>query len=241
MGKVYLVGAGPGDPGLLTVAAVNALKRADVVLYDRLVDRRVLELLPRKALRVYVGAGVGDAQRRQQRIYSLMRKHYKEGRRVVRLKNGDPFIFGRGGEEMEFLRRNHMEFELVPGVTSAIGVPSWVGVPLTTRDVSSGLMILSGHRAAGSATDWSSAGRFGGTIVVLMGVKSAGSVCRELIRAGKDPATPACMISRGTRRGQKVVAGRLDEIQGLVSRMKIRNPAVAVVGDVVRLAGFWKG
>ena len=142
---------------------------------------------------------------------------------------------------MEFLRRNHMEFELIPGMTSAIGVPSWAGVPLTTREVSSGLMILSGHHATGSATDWSSAGRFKGTIVVLMGVKAAGSVSRELISAGKDPATPACMISRGTRRGQRVVAGRLDEIEGLVSKMRIRNPAVAVIGDVVRLAGFWKG
>lgn len=234
------MGAGPGNPGLLTVAALRVLRKADVVLYDRLVDPRVLELPPKGTRKVYVGAGKGDAQERQERIYRLMRIYHGRGLRVVRLKNGDPFVFGRGGEEVEFLRRNHIAFEVVPGVTSAVGVPSSVGLPLTTRGVSSGVMILSGHPADGAAADWSGAAKFGGTLVVLMGTEAAASICSQLIRAGKDPATPACVISRGTMEGERVIAGRLGELGGLVSGKKIAHPAIAVIGDVVKLAGFWR-
>ena len=235
---VFLVGAGPGDPRLLTVAALRTIRKADVVLYDRLVDPRTLGMLSRRARRVYVGAGRSDPQKRQERIYRLMRKYYDEGLSVVRLKNGDPFIFGRGGEEAEFLRKNNIRFEIVPGVTSAVGVPSSVGVPLTTREISSGVMILSGHPADGPAADWQGAAKFRGTIVVLMGVESASSICRQLIEAGKDPSTPACMISRGTMKGERVVTGRLDEIGSLVAKEKLRHPAIAVIGDVVRFAGL---
>lgn len=238
--KVYLVGAGPGDPGLLTVRATKVLRRADIVLYDRLIDPRILELLPRRARKVYVGAGKGEAQERQERIYRLMLKHHREGQNVVRLKNGDPFIFGRGGEEADFLRRNRIGFEIVPGLTSAVGVPTWVGLPLTNRGVSSGVMILSGHPADESVTDWASVAKFSGTIVVLMGTEAAGSICGKLIESGKDPATPACMISRGTMQGEKMIAGRLEELGALVLRNRLPHPAVAVIGDVVRLAGFWK-
>ena len=238
--RVYLVGAGPGDPRLLTVAAVRALKKADVVLYDRLVDNRVLKLLPRGTRRVYVGAGHKDAQERQDRIYRLMKKYHDEGKTVVRLKNGDPFLFGRGGEEMQFLKESGIGFAVVPGVTSAVGVPSVVGLPLTHRRLSSGVMIISGHPANGSVIDWRAAAKFKGTLVVLMGVATLASACERLIDEGMDPSTPACAISRGTMKGEKVVCGRVDELGGLVARAKLRHPAVAVVGEVVKLSDFWK-
>ena len=239
--KVYLVGAGPGNPGLLTVEAREALRRADVILYDRLVDRRVLGLRRKGARKVYVGAGRDDPQRRQERICRLMRKYHDEGLNVVRLKNGDPFIFGRGGEEMDFLRRNRIGFKVVPGVTSAVGVPTSAGLPLTSRGVSSGVMILSGHLADGLSTDWSGAAKFRGTVVVLMGADAAGEICRKLLELGKDPSTPACMISRGTLRGEKIVSGRLSDLGALVEREKLTHPAIAVIGDAVKLAGFWRG
>ena len=238
---VYLVGAGPGDPRLLTVAALRALKRADVVLYDRLVDRRVMKLLPKSAKRVYVGAGHKDAQERQKRIYALMKKLHDQGKTVVRLKNGDPFVFGRGGEEVQFLRESGIRFEVIPGVTSAIGVPSWAGLPLTHREISSAVMIISGHPADGSVTDWSRAAGFHGTLVVLMGVGTMASACGRLMEEGMDPSTPACAISRGTMAGQRIVSGRLDELGELVLKKKLKHPAIAVIGDVVKLAGFWSG
>ena len=238
--KVYLVGAGPGDPELLTLAALRALEGADVVLYDRLIDRRILKLLPKGTLKVYVGAKEGRSGERQERIYRLLREYYGKGLDVVRLKSGDPFIFGRGGEEVEFFRRNHIRFEIVPGITSAVGVPSRSGLPLTHRGMSSGVMILSGRSADGSAIDWRGAARFDGTVVILMGLESVGGICGRLIGAGKDPATPACVISRGTMRGERAVSGRLDELGALASHGNLRHPAVTVVGDVVRLADFWK-
>ena len=241
MAKVYLVGAGPGDPELLTVAALRALKRADVVLYDRLVDGRVLRLLPKKARKVYVGAGHRDAQERQSRIYALMKKFNDQGKTVVRLKNGDPFVFGRGGEEVQFLRESGIRFEVVPGVTSAIGVPSRVGLPLTHRELSSAVMIISGHPADASVTDWPRADRFHGTIVILMGDGTIASACGRLMEEGMDPSTPACAISKGTMKGQRVVSGRLDQLGDLVSKTRLRHPAIAVIGDVVKLAGFWTG
>ena len=241
MTRVYLVGAGPGDPDLLTVAALRALKRADVVLYDRLVDGRVLRLIPKKARRVYVGAGHRDAQERQNRIFTLMKRFHEQGKTVVRLKNGDPFVFGRGGEEVQFLTQSGIPFEIIPGVTSAIGVPSWVGLPLTQRELSSAIMIISGHPADGSVTDWSRAAKFHGTLVILMGVGTMASACRRLMEEGMDPSTPACAISKGTMKGQRTVSGRLDQLGDLVSKTKLRHPAIAVVGDVVKLASFWRG
>ena len=238
--KVYLVGAGPGDPGLLTMAAMRVLERADAVLYDRLVDRRVLELLPKRARRVYVGAGHKDAQERQERIYSLMKRFHDEGKTVVRLKSGDPFVFGRGGEEVQFLRKSKIEFEVIPGVTSAIGVPTSAGLPLTHREVSSAVMIVAGHPANDSVTDWTKAANFRGTLVILMGVGTLSSACGRLIDEGMDPSTPACAISHGTMKGQKIVSGRLDQLGELVSKKRLKHPAIAVVGEVVRLAGFWK-
>lgn len=237
--RVYLVGAGPGDPALLTLAALEVLKRADVVLYDKLVDRRTLGLIPKRSKRVYVGAQEGHSQERQDRIYRLIQKYYDEGLNVARLKSGDPFIFGRGGEEVEFFRKNHIRFQVVPGITSAVGVPSQAGVPLTHRGISSGVMVLSGHPAEGTTADWSEAARFGGTLVILMGVATMGAVCKRLIEAGKDPETPACLICRGTMKGEKTVSGRLKELTALAAAKRLPHPGVIVVGDVVKLADFW--
>ena len=239
MAKVYLVGAGPGDPDLLTVAALRALRKADVVLYDRLVDGRVLRLLPKRIRKVYVGAGHRDARERQNRIYALMKKFNDQRKTVVRLKNGDPFVFGRGGEEVQFLRQSGIPFEIVPGVTSAIGVPSWLGLPLTHRELSSAVMIISGHPADGSETDWPRAARIHGPLVIQMRVGTMASACGRLMEEGMDPSTPACAISKGTMRGQKIVSGRLDELGDLVSKTRLKHPAIAVIGDVVKLASFW--
>lgn len=233
------MGAGPGDPAFLTLAALDVIRRADVVLYDKLVDRRTLRLIPKRSKKVYVGAQEGHSRERQDRIYRLMQKYYNEGLNVARLKSGDPFIFGRGGEEVEFFKENNIRFQVIPGITSAVGVPTRAGVPLTHRGVSSGVMVLSGHPAQRSTADWSEAARFGGTLVFLMGVATLEEVCKRLIKAGKDPATPACVISRGTMNGERTVSGRLGKLHALAAAEELRPPGVIVIGEVVRFAGFW--
>lgn len=239
--KVYLVGAGPGDPGLLTVKALRALRNSDVILYDRLVGRGVLAALPRKALKIYVGEKHGEAARRQERIYALIRKYHARGLTISRLQNGDPLLFGRGGEEIQFLKREKIPFEVIPGVTSPIGVPSSLGLPLTERTTSSALLIVPGHSMEGNLLDWKEVASFPGTIVILMGAGRIDQICRELVSDGKDPDTPACMIERGTLRAQRVISGSLGELGSIARRKRISSPAVTVIGDAVGLADFYRG
>lgn len=237
--RVYLVGAGPGDPDLLTAKAVRVMKGADVVLYDRLVDRRVLRALPRTTLKVLVGRGKESAQQRQERIYRLIQRYHSEGLTVVRLKNGDPLLFGRGGEEIEFLRSKGISYEVIPGITSATGVPSSLGLPLTHRQLSSQVLIVSGHSARKVAPDWKAIAKFKGTLVVLMGAAAIGSICKGLLEGGKDPGTPSCIISRGTSKGERVVCGNLEELESLAGRKEMA-PAIVVIGEVVKLAKFYR-
>lgn len=239
-GKVYLVGAGPGNPDLLTVQAVNVLKKSDVILYDRLVGRSILKSLRTRARKIYVGERHGHAVQRQERTFALIKKYSARGFTVARLQNGDPFLFGRGGEEIQFLEREGLPYEVIPGITSAIGVPSSVGVPLTERSTSSALMVVPGHSMEGNHPNWKEVAAFRGTVVILMGAARIKELCDGLVSNGKDPSTPACMIERGTRPGRRVVAGTLGELGSLAAQRRISAPAVTVIGETVKLAKFYR-
>ncbi len=234
MSKVYIVGAGPGDPELLTLKAVRVLQRADVVLYDRLVAPAVLEWVPVTAERVPVGKRHGEQERVQREIYRLMLEHARAGRAVVRLKGGDPFVFGRGGEEWRYLAAHGVPVEVVPGVTSALAVPGLAGIPLTFRGVSRGFAVVTGHCAGGGGFD---ARRYAEveTLVILMGVRRRAEIARELIAAGRAPTEPVAFVERGSTPEARVVVTTLAAVAA--NRVAVAPPAVFVVGPVVALRG----
>jgi uroporphyrin-III C-methyltransferase len=236
-GKVYLVGAGPGSPDLLTVKAKRVLGKAGVVLYDQLAGG-VRDLLPPGAELIDCGKSGSRHTLEQEEIEQLMVERALAGKRVVRLKGGDPFLFGRGGEELEALREAGIPVELVPGVTSAIAVPGCVGIPVTHRSHASEVVILTGHEEPGkreSSLDWDLLARFRGTIVILMGVKNLASIASGLVERGKDPATPVALIERGLAPGQRVTTGPLGEIGSIAKRAGVKPPAVIIIGGVVSL------
>ncbi len=237
-GKVYIVGSGPGDPGLLTLKALKVIEQADVVLYDRLVSDDILALIPEHVERIYVGRDVGDDYAHQDTTNTLMLKYAKEGKMVVRLKGGDPFIFGRGGEEAEFLREHGVEFEIVPGITSAIGAPAYAGIPLTHRSYSSSLAIVTGHEDAmkdRQRVDIVGIARAVDTIVVLMGVSNLKSIVDTLLTNGMQEDTGIAIIEYGTIRGkQRVTISDLKHV--LDDAGDVKPPAVIVIGGTVKLA-----
>jgi uroporphyrin-III C-methyltransferase len=236
-GKVYLVGAGPGSPDLLTVKARRVLGKAEVVLYDQLAGG-VRELLPAGAELIDCGKSGSRHTLEQTEIERIMVERALAGRTVVRLKGGDPFLFGRGGEELEILRDAGIPVELVPGVTSAVAVPGCVGIPVTHRNHASEVVILTGHEDPGkgkSTLDWDLLARFRGTIVILMGVKNLASIASGLVARGKDPATPVAIIERGLAPGQRVTTGPLGEIGEIAKKAGAKPPAVIVIGSVVSL------
>lgn len=236
-GKVSLVGAGPGDPGLLTLRALLRLQEADLVIYDRLVSEEVLSMIPRGVSKVYGGKDPGSKGRKKQdELNELMLKEAKSGRKVVRLKGGDPFLFSRGGEEAEFLRDHGVEFEIVPGVSSALAVPAYAGIPLTHRDHSSSVTVVTG-REAGSKTklDWSKIAGGSDVVVVLMGAAKAKEIASEFLKAGKPADTPLAAITWGTTKRQKTVTTTLGRA-AKGGREEIKAPSVIVVGTVVSLA-----
>ncbi|MFL6331981.1 MAG: uroporphyrinogen-III C-methyltransferase [Pyrinomonadaceae bacterium] len=235
-GAVYLVGAGPGDPGLLTVKARDLLKSCDAVVYDYLVNPEVLGLVSIYAERVYVGKVGGGRQTPQTEINRLLVELARAGKRVVRLKGGDPFLFGRGGEEAEALHAAGISFEVVPGVSSALAAPAYAGIPLTHRVYSSSVAIVTGARADGSLHAKALAGLASAeTVVVLMGMSRLGEITKELIDAGRSPETPAAVVRWGTYEGQQTVTGTLRTIKDEVERACLRAPAVIIVGEVVSL------
>ncbi len=243
-GRVVLVGAGPGDPGLLTLRGQRWLAAADIVVHDYLVDRRLLASARADAEIISVGRSHGDGERMTQaRIEELLVTHAAAGRLVVRLKNGDPFVFGRGGEEAEALRRAGIPFEVVPGVTSAIAAAAYAGIPVTHRDHASVLTIATGHQAwapGAAAPDvpnlpWEALARQGGTLVFVMAVRQLAGVLGALVDAGLDPATPAALVQRGTLGTQRTVEGTAATLAGRVRAAGIVPPAVLVVGTVVSL------
>jgi uroporphyrin-III C-methyltransferase len=236
VGKVYLVGAGPGHPELLTLKAAELLKAADVIVYDRLVQEEVLALAKVSAERIYMGKPVGKHDSRQEEIHELLVRKAREGKLVVRLKGGDPFLFGRGGEEAEFLAEYGVPFEVIPGVSSALAAPLSAGIAVTHRDAASSVAIVTGHEATKdtSRVDWAALRKLD-TLIFLMGVHNLGRICQELIAHGRDPATPAAMIQMAFCAGEKVLAGTLADIAGEAEREGISPPATLVVGEVVRL------
>ncbi len=235
-GTVYLVGAGPGDPGLLTVKARDLLASCDVVIYDYLVNPELLNHVPARAERSYVGKVGGGAQMPQCEINRLLITQAQSGKRVVRLKGGDPFLFGRGGEEAEALRAASVPFEVVPGISSALAVPAYAGIPLTHRALSSSIAVVTGAHAEGQTRAHSlAAGAGADTVVVLMGMSRLREIAAELIAAGRSPETPAAVVRWGTYEGQQTVTGTLHTIADEAERAGLRAPAVIVIGEVVSL------
>ena len=234
-GMVYLVGAGPGDPGLLTRRGAEILARAEVIVYDHLASPRLLDLAPKGALRISAGKTIGHCTMSQDEINEVLVEQARLGRRVVRLKGGDPFVFGRGGEEAEHLRAHGLPFLVVPGVTAALGATSYAGIPVTHRGVASAVAFVTGHDDPDrpGRLDWPSLARFPGTLVVYMGVTRLPSLCRTLIREGKPPDTPASMIQSGTLPAQRTVVGTLVTLPDLAKAAGIGPPALLVVGEVV--------
>jgi len=243
-GKAYLVGSGPGGLGLMTIRAREVIDSADVVLYDQLPGEEILATLPEDAERIDCGKYGGSHTLEQDEIEVLMVERVKAGKTVVRLKGGDPFLFGRGGEEIETLRAHGISVEVVPGVTSAIAVPEMVGIPVTHRRYASQVTFITGHEdptKPESALDWEVLSRLKGTLVILMGVKNLPAIAAALTANGKDPATPVAIIERGLRPDQRVTVGTLADIAEKARAAGVRPPAVIVIGGVVELYEGFEG
>jgi uroporphyrinogen III methyltransferase/synthase len=238
VGTVYLVGAGPGDPGLLTVRGLELLRTAEVVVSDRLVNPDLLEEVPPEAIRILAGKLTGSHGLPQEQINDLLIAHARRGRQVVRLKGGDPFVFGRGGEEAEALMEAGIPFEVVPGVSSAIAVPAYAGIPLTHRGLASSFAVVTGHEDACKevrAVDWERLATVVDTLVVLMGGETLPGIVAKLLTHGRSPVTPVALIRWGTTSAQETVTGVLGNIVGRAQAAGLKPPMVAVIGDVVSL------
>jgi uroporphyrinogen III methyltransferase/synthase len=233
-GVVYLVGAGPGDPGLVTARALELIESADVILHDRLIPRGALDAARGDAELVDVGKRPGNPEVPQRRIEELMVEHARAGRSIVRLKGGDPFTFGRGGEEAEALAEAGVPFEVVPGVTAGVAAPAYAGIPVTHRDDASAVAFVTGHEDPDkeSALEWEALARFPGTLVLYMGVKRLPEIAERLIHAGRDATEPAAAVERGTMSDQRTVSAPLGELPAASQRAGLRPPAVVVVGAV---------
>lgn len=238
-GKVWLVGAGPSDAGLFTLKGKAVLEQADVVVYDKLVGQGVMALVPKSAELINVGKVSGHHPIPQDQINAILLEQAQKGRKVVRLKGGDPFVFGRGGEELELLCEHGIPFEVVPGVTSAVSVPAYNGIPVTHRDFCSSLHIITGHtkKAAEAEIDYKSLVQFGGTMIFLMGVSAMGKICAGLLEAGIKPDTPAAVLERGTTAHQRRVVSDVAHLTEEAAKAEVKTPAIIVVGEVCRLAG----
>lgn len=237
-GKVYIVGAGPGDPELITVKAERLIRNADVILYDRLVSEEILALASEGCEKIYVGKHPGEPSTPQERINEILIDRARKGRNIVRLKGGDPFLFGRGGEEALELSRASVTYEVVPGITSAIAVPAYAGIPVTHRHVASSVAFVTGHEASNKkkgTVEWEQIAGSVDTIVVMMGIGNLGSIAARLISGGRDPGTPVAIIEKGTTGSQRTITGVLGDIEGKARAEGIRPPAIVIVGGVVDL------
>ncbi|MGA1864056.1 MAG: uroporphyrinogen-III C-methyltransferase [bacterium] len=237
-GKVYLVGTGPGDPGLITVRALEAIRKSEVIIYDHLANPRLLSDVPLSSEKIYVGKESSKHTLPQDEINELLVRHAKSGKTVVRLKGGDPFIFGRGGEEAEYLASNQVPFEIIPGITSAIAVPAYAGIPLTHRDYTTAVAFITGHEKPDkeeSTIPWKELATGPGTLVFLMGIKNLPLISRTLIQYGRQPHTPAAVIRWGTFSSQQTLVGTLSDIPQKVKDAGLKPPAIIIIGEVVRL------
>jgi uroporphyrin-III C-methyltransferase/precorrin-2 dehydrogenase/sirohydrochlorin ferrochelatase len=236
VGEVYLVGTGPGDPDLLTFRALRLMQQADVVLYDRLIGDGILNLVRRDAERIYVGKLKNDHALPQEEIGNNLIRRAQEGKRVLRLKGGDPFVFGRGGEEIEALSENGIAFQVIPGVTAASGCAAYAGIPLTHRDHAQSCVFVTGHEKDGQLNlNWNSLIQPRQTVVVYMGLSSLGAIMSGFLANGADSATPAAVIENGTRAGQRVITGTLASLLNKTTQAGIKSPALIIIGSVVTL------
>jgi len=243
-GRVALVGAGPGDPGLLTLRGLRLLNEADVILHDRLVSAEVLDLARRDAERIEVGKESGHHHVPQEGIHALMLEHARAGKRVVRLKGGDAFIFGRGGEELEFLRAHGIGYEVVPGITAALACAAYAGIPLTHRDHAQSVRFVTAHaKNEDDGLDWAGFAREKQTLAFYMGVSGLERVRTRLLAHGRAASTPCALVENGSRPEQRVIVGTLDDLPALARRHEVRSPALLFVGEVAALAAqlYWYG
>jgi uroporphyrin-III C-methyltransferase / precorrin-2 dehydrogenase / sirohydrochlorin ferrochelatase len=235
-GEVYLIGAGPGDPDLLTLRALRLMQQADVVVYDRLVSPEILDLVRRDAKKIYVGKQRDQHVLPQESINELLARLAKTGQRVVRLKGGDPFIFGRGGEEIETLMKQNIQFQIVPGITAASGCATYAGIPLTHRDHAQSCTFVTGHLKDGTINlNWKQLAFPNQTIVIYMGLAGLKKICLSLIEHGCKPELPAAIIQQGTTNNQRVITGTLDTLAQITANMKIKPPTLIIIGTVVQL------
>lgn len=236
-GSVVLLGAGPGDPGLLTLRGLRALNEADVILHDRLVSVEVLGLARRDAQRIEVAKQAGNHHTTQEQIHALMLEHAAAGRRVVRLKGGDPFVFGRGGEELQFLRSHGIPYEVVPGITAALACAAYAGVPLTHRDHAQSVRLVTAHCQQSIDTlDWPALAKERQTLAVYMGTGELGLIAQQLIAHGRAASTPFALVENGTRAEQRVIVGTLASLVEQAERHGVRSPALLIIGEVASLA-----
>ncbi len=238
IGKVYIVGAGPGDPELLCIKAYKIIEKADIIIYDRLVSDPILQLIPRKTDKIFVGKKPCNHHPQQKFINKILIEEACKGKIVVRLKGGDPFLFGRGGEEALMLRKAGIKFEVIPGISSALAVPTYAGIPLTHRGYSSSLTIITGHEdptKSRNFINWGKISKITDTIVVLMGINQLKKIVDSLLKAGKGSKTPIAIIENGTTINQREIIGTIGDIIKKVEEHDVKTPAIIVIGDVIKL------
>ncbi|WP_394173665.1 uroporphyrinogen-III C-methyltransferase [Guptibacillus hwajinpoensis] len=233
MGKVYLIGAGPGNPELITLKGLRAIQESDVILYDRLISEELLDYAKSGAELIFCGKLPNYHAMTQETINRFLVKYAKKGKVVARLKGGDPFIFGRGGEEAEWVSKRGIPYEVVPGVTSGAAAPAYAGIPLTHRSVSASVTFITGHLQDNSEGDWGHLAKGKGTIAIYMGVSKLPSICEKLVRHGRSAETPVAVIYQGTTENQRTVTGTLEGIAERVKQANMKNPSMIVIGEVV--------